>query len=253
MLSNTGGRNTVSGMVSVIVPVCHESGLVVPAVERLLDMSPRGCFEIIVVDGVPEGDTLRALGNRGIIGIRSVTGRAVQMNAGARAASGDVLIFLHVDTSLPDDAFRLIRSALADSRYVGGAFDLTVKSDKAVYALISRVASWRSRLTRIPFGDQAIFIRKEYFQVIGGFRPLPIMEDVDLMRRIKHRGDAICILPARAETSPRRWEREGILFCTARNWLLQVLYMCGVSPHILVRLYLRESETGRTRTGRRAV
>jgi hypothetical protein len=123
------------------------------------------------------------------------------------------------------------------SGYVGGAFDLGIKSNKLIFRLIGKLASWRSRLNRIPFGDQAIFIRREYFNRMGGYKEIPIMEDAELMRRIKKSGNQIWIFPERVMTSPRRWEKEGVIYCTLRNWTLQVLYFLGVSPDKLATFY----------------
>jgi rSAM/selenodomain-associated transferase 2 len=159
------------------------------------------------------------------------------MNAGARAAKGEVLIFLHADTELPVQALGKIHALMERSRVVGGAFDLGIKSNKLIFWLIGKLASWRSRLNRIPFGDQAIFIRREYFNKIGGYKEIPIMEDAELMRRVKKSGNQIWIFRERVMTSPRRWEKEGVVYCTLRNWTLQALYFLGVSPHKLVTFY----------------
>jgi len=147
------------------------------------------------------------------------------------------LLFLHADTELPLDALRLIGSAMHDKRYVAGAFDLGIRSERPVFRIIECLSSLRSRATRIPFGDQAIFVRKDYFEKIGGYKDIPIMEDVEIMKRIRKRGDKIVILRDRVRTSSRRWEKEGILRCTLRNWLLQVLYLLGVSPRRFSKLY----------------
>ena len=167
----------------------------------------------------------------------SEPGRGRQMNAGASDALGEILIFLHADTCLQVDALTLIRHALANRQYVAGAFDLGIRSKKLIFKIIANTASLRSRFTRMPYGDQVIFIRKDYFQTIGGYRTIPLMEDVDLFKRIKKGGDTICILPARALTSPRRWENEGIISCTLRNWMLIILYQIGVSPEKLAHFY----------------
>jgi len=103
--------------------------------------------------------------------------------------------------------------------------------------VIEKIASIRSRLTRIPYGDQAIFIRRNYFQALGGFKDIPIMEDVELMRRIKRRRGKIMILKDKVKTSPRRWEAEGVVFCTLRNWFLITLYLLGFKPETLARFY----------------
>lgn len=159
------------------------------------------------------------------------------MNEGATLATGDILLFLHVDTRLPKDALGLIRTTMEDNRYVAGAFDLGIESSKPIFRIIERSASLRSRFTRIPFGDQAIFIRKDYFERIGGYREIPVMEDVEIMDRIKKQGGRICIIPRRVSTASRRWEQEGIVRCTLRNWMLQMLYFLGISPHKLSQFY----------------
>jgi hypothetical protein len=148
-----------------------------------------------------------------------------------------VLVFLHADSRLPPAAFSLIAGALDDPKVVGGAFDLAIDSGGFAFRLIERAASLRSRLTRIPYGDQAIFLRRGYFHEIGRYRDIPLMEDVDLMRRIRRRGDRICILSERVLTSARRWQKEGALYCTLRNWTIFTLYTLGVSPERLVRFY----------------
>jgi hypothetical protein len=126
---------------------------------------------------------------------------------------------------------------LERKEYVGGAFELGIKSDRLIFKVIGRLSSWRSRLNRIPFGDQAIFIRREYFNRMGGYKEIPLMEDVDLMRRIKKSGNKIWIFDERVMTSPRRWEKEGVIYCTVRNWTLQALYLIGISPHKLATFY----------------
>ncbi|MBA4390861.1 MAG: hypothetical protein C0399_07970 [Syntrophus sp. (in: bacteria)] len=117
------------------------------------------------------------------------------------------------------------------------AFDLGIKSRRFTFRIIERVASFRSRVTRIPFGDQAIFIRRDYFNEIGGYAQIPLMEDVEIMGRIKKRGDKIFIINKTVMTSPRRWEQEGIVYCTPRNWFIQMLYYFGASSHRLVKYY----------------
>jgi hypothetical protein len=126
---------------------------------------------------------------------------------------------------------------MQDERYVAGAFDLGIKSERFVFRIIESVASLRSRITDIPFGDQAIFIRKDYFEKIGGCKDIPIMEDMEIMGRIKRLGDRITIIKQRVMTSPRRWEKESVIGCTLRNWLLQMLYVLHVSPDKLSKLY----------------
>jgi rSAM/selenodomain-associated transferase 2 len=163
------------------------------------------------------------------------------MNAGATVARGEILIFLHADTILPDNALEKISQALQGRDYVGGAFDLKIDSDRLFLKYISARASLRSRWNRIPYGDQAIFIRKKYFDQLGGYKEIPLMEDVDLMRRIKKDGKKIFILPDKVITSARRWESDGILFTTMRNQILVRLFYLGISPHRLAKYYWRRS------------
>lgn len=207
-------------------------------IEHIDTQYRRYSYEIIVVDGAPERDTLNALRIKNSVrSISSETGRAKQMNAGASIARGDIFIFLHADTLLPDEGLEEIDQALKDEAYIGGGFDLGIDSDKVIFKIISFLASLRSRLTRIPYGDQAIFIRREYFHRVNGYLDIPFMEDVELMRRIKRQGDKICIIPDRVVTSPRRWKKEGILYTTLRNWSILLLYMLRISPIRLKRFY----------------
>jgi rSAM/selenodomain-associated transferase 2 len=222
---------------SIIVPVFHEGEKINELIKDLHHLDPEKNIEIIVVDGALEKETLRAIDSNHVVKISSEKGRAKQMNMGASVARGEILIFLHADTELPIQALKKINTLLERKECVGGAFDLGIKSDKFVFKVIEVFASLRSRLNRIPFGDQAIFIRREYFNKIGGYKEIPFMEDMELMRRIKKSGDKIRIFYDRVMTSPRRWEKEGVIYCTLRNWTLQTLYLLGVSPDKLIRFY----------------
>jgi len=159
------------------------------------------------------------------------------MNRGAEAAKGDILLFLHADTFLPEHAFRLIGEALGGPRFVGGAFDLGIDSPRLLLRLTARCASLKHRLTRVPYGDQGIFLRAGYFRETGGYREIPLFEDVELMRRTRKAGKKIIILPARTRTSPRKWEKDGAVFTILRNWTLQALYLLGVRAESLVKHY----------------
>ncbi len=225
---------------SIIVPVLYEGGRINDLIQCVNRLDSGGNAEIIIVDGSQEKDTLTAIRSNSIVKMSSELGRAKQMNAGASVARGEILIFLHADTELPIHALRKIGAFIGQTKYVGGAFDLGIKSDKAIFKVIATIASLRSRLNRIPLGDQAIFIRKEYFNQIGGYKEIPLMEDMELLRRIKKSGDRIQIFHDRVMTSPRRWEREGVIYCTLRNWTLQTLYFLGVSPHKLIKFYKRD-------------
>jgi len=222
---------------SIIIPVLHEPDRINALLQNLSQQHAHEQCEVIVVDGSPQKDTICVIDNKQVISLVSEPGRARQMNAGAAVARGEVLIFLHADTRLPENALGSIRTVLARSDSVGGAFDLGIHSDRFVFKVVAAVASCRSRLTRIPYGDQAHFLRKDYFAAIGGYREVPFMEDVELMHRIKKRGDKICILTDKVCTAPRRWEEEGIVYCTVRNWILTLLYFLGVSPYTLQQYY----------------
>jgi rSAM/selenodomain-associated transferase 2 len=222
---------------SFIIPVYRETEIINSTIDYLICLQKFAGAEVIVADGDPQGSTLKQISNTGVKKILCPKGRARQMNCGAAKASGDILIFLHADTRLPENALKKIDTILEDKAIVGGAFDLGIDSDRFAFRIIEKMASWRSRLTRIPYGDQAIFIRRDYFLALSGFKDIPLMEDVELMQRVRRNQGKIFILKEKVKTSPRRWESEGIIYCTLRNWLLITLYLSGVKPEKLVRLY----------------
>ncbi len=223
--------------ISIIIPVINEGHIINKTIERLLNTKTSGSFEIIVVDGNMSGNTLQTISENGIKKIKSPCGRGAQMNAGVRVSNGKILLFLHADTYLPKNAIDLVISVCRLKRIVGGAFDLGIDSGRPGYRLIEKMVFLRSRRTRIPYGDQAIFMTKKTFAEIGGYKEIPIMEDIDLMRRIKQAGHKIKIIPEPVITSARRWEKEGIVFCTLRNFILSKMFYLGVSPIILKKYY----------------
>ncbi len=229
--------NGRAGRISIIVPVLNEAAGIGPLLDHLERLQAEEPPEVILVDGSDEGDTIRAVTRPGPKLLRSARGRARQMNAGAAAATGGVLLFLHADTRLPPDALPLIGRALEREDISGGAFDLQIESDRMFLKAVSRIASLRSRLTRIPYGDQAIFLRKTLFQRIGGYPEIPIMEDVELMRRVKKAGARIHLIPKAVRTSARRWEKEGVYRGTLRNLALIISFYLGVAPERLSRHY----------------
>jgi GT2 family glycosyltransferase len=158
-------------------------------------------------------------------------------------AQGDILLFLHTDTRLPDNAFALIAAVMDKREYGGGAFELGINSDRLAFRLTEKFVSLRTHLTRIPYGDQAIFINREVFNEINGFKEIPIMEDVDLMRRIRKSGYKIYVIHEKVKTSPRRWEQEGFLYCTLRNWTITILYLFGAKPESLAKYYYDDWNT----------
>lgn len=224
-------------VLSVIIPVLREGAVINDVISHLKTLEEELPTEVIVADGAPAGDTLSAIAGEGVKKIRCAPGRGAQMNAGAAEASGEILLFLHADTKLPAGAGRRIAALCDDPAIAGGAFDLLIDSPRPVFRVIEKAASLRSRATRIPYGDQAVFIKAGVFHSIGGFRPLAIMEDIDLMQRLKRRGNRIRFADAAVRTSPRRWEKEGVLYTTLRNWLLSTFFYLGASPDRLKRYY----------------
>ncbi len=225
---------------SVIIPVFNESLVINQTIEQVYRTGSGFDIEVIIVDGDISGDTIKAVTDEKVIQMRTSRGRGKQMNKGASVARGEILLFLHADTALPANAFEAISSFLEAEEYICGAFDLGIQSGRRIFRFIEKVVSIRTRLTGIPYGDQAIFIRRDYFEKVRGFQEIPLMEDVAFMRSLKRSGYKICIIPQKVQTSPRRWEREGILFCTLRNWLLISLYLLGVDPQKLERYYYRD-------------
>ncbi len=197
-------------------------------------------MEVIVVDGDPSGDTIREIRDprNGIVqAVLSEKGRGIQLNRGASLAKGEILLFLHADARLPAGAFVKIAAAMKDRQIIGGAFRLAIDSPRRPFRVIEKFVSYRSRYLGLPYGDQGIFLRKAAFQSLGGFRSVPIMEDLDLMRRISRRKGRIVILDDPVVTSARRWEEEGVLYCTLRNWCLVLLFLLGVPPEKLLKFY----------------
>ena len=222
---------------SVIVPVLGEEDLVNQLVDHIRTVGYGRNVEIIIADGHPQRTTLASLDRPGVLAVPASRGRARQMNAAARQASGDVLVFLHADSALPAGAFEAMEHVLADGSRVGGAFDLGIRSRNLSLRLIAWVASRRSRLSRIPYGDQAIFLTRQAFIALGGYHDMPILEEVDLMRRLKRAGMRIGFARGQAVTSPRRWECEGVWRRTFTNWAIIILYILGVSPERLAVMH----------------
>lgn len=225
---------------SIIIPVWQEQETInsyLHHLHHLLENTPSEDAEILVVDGDESGSTIQEISHPEAITLTAPKGRASQMNEGAKRARGEILLFLHADTHLPEGALSLIREALSDPRYMAGAFDLGTLSPRLALKIVAFMASLRSRLSRIPYGDQGHFIRREYFLELGGYASIPLMEDIELMKRIRRRGDLIVILKEKVLTSPRRWEKDGIVYGTLRNWILAFLYFLGVSPEKLARFY----------------
>lgn len=219
--------------ISVVVPILNEERTIAALLRALMQLKPH---ELILVDGGSSDGTRAICRQFGVEVLTSPRGRAAQMNYGARRATGDVLLFLHADTRLPPTAFDDIRDALGDPRFVGGRFDIQLDGDHWMLRVIGAMISLRSRLSNVGTGDQAIFVRREMFQGMGGFPDIPIMEDVAFCRALKRLGEVAC-LRSKVITSARRWELDGVWRTIFRMWMLKSLYLMGVSPHRLKRYY----------------
>jgi len=218
--------------ISVIIPALNESGCIEAALE-----SASGAFELVVVDGRSTDDTAaRARAMGATVLTAGSAGRGGQMDLGAEWATGEVLLFLHADTMLPAGWGDAVAAVLEDARTVAGAFPLSIASPGLRFRLIERAAGLRSRRLGLIYGDQAIFVRRESFFKAGGFRKLPLMEDVDCVKRLRKLG-TVALCERSVVTSARRWDRGGVAGVTARNWLTLVLYLFGVSPERLYSHY----------------
>lgn len=214
---------------SVIIPTLDEEDLVVRAVRSVRDRA-----EVIVVDGGSQDGTPRVAQAEGALVLTTASGRGRQLDAGAREARGDWLVFLHADTWLERGWAEALLAL--DPRAVGGAFRFAIDSTRRCYRLVEAGVALRCHILSLPFGDQGLFVRREVYGMVGGFPPFPLMEDVAFVRRLSRAG-RLRFLRARAFTSPRRWERHGILASAVRNWWLLGLYAGGQPPERLARFY----------------
>lgn len=219
--------------ISVIVPVLNEEKSIAATLRALRALAP---YEIIVIDGGSRDRTSEIASQFGVTVMLSQRGRARQMNRGARQASGDVLLFLHADTRLPNSAFADIGAALANSQCIGGRFDVELDGDHWLLPVVARLISYRSRVTKVGTGDQALFVRREVFARMGGFPDIPLMEDIAFCRALKQLGEVAC-LRSRVITSARRWEAHGVWRTIFRMWTLKLLYLAGVAPARLKQFY----------------
>jgi rSAM/selenodomain-associated transferase 2 len=220
-------------LISIIIPVLNEAAILDRMLRRL---SPEagGC-EVILVDGGSIDETV-ALGRRHAAVITAARGRASQMNAGAKHASGDALLFLHADTALPDNAIEAIREALDDASVIGGRFRLKLDEQGWEYRMIGTAINLRDRLVKGFTGDQAIFVRTSAFRAMGGYHDIMLMEDLDFGRRMCRHGRVVR-LPLYVTTSARRWRKKGLVRTILTMWSLKALYFLGCPPEKLNRLY----------------
>ena len=175
--------------------------------------------------------------------ITGSAGRALQMNSGANEATGDLLLFLHADSRIEPESYRKMLECMENPKWIGGAFTLCIESGKWSLKLIALLANIRSKYFGLAYGDQGFFVRKEVFNDMNGFSPIPICEDLDFYYRLRKKGSVI-LLKEKAHTSPRRWINEGIFFTTARNFFIAVLFGLGFPPHILTKWYPLSTPSG---------
>ncbi len=232
---NIKHNNITPDGISVIIPALNEAHNIA---ETITNIGHGNNTEIIVVDGGSIDHTISIAKTLGARVIQGSPPRSRQMNRGADAASKDILLFLHADTLLPENFNRHVLGALMPPGVAAGAFELRIDSPVPSLRLIERIANWRSRCLKMPYGDQAIFMFSKVFHQMGEFSNIPIMEDFELIRRLQKIGDVVT-LPVPVVTSPRRWLNHGILKTTLINQLVVVLYFMGLSPDAIARLYRR--------------
>jgi len=220
---------------SIIIPVLNEGDGIAAALDALAHLRALGT-EVIVVDGGSRDATVERAQLRADRVVLAPRGRALQMNDGAERASGDVLLFLHADTRLPVKADRVVLNGLDQSRRVWGRFDVKIDGRSRLLPVVAWLMRLRSRLTGIATGDQAIFLRREAFQAVGGFPAVALMEDIAICKRLKRLGRPLC-LRACVTTSGRRWEKNGVLSTILLMWRLRFAYFLGADPKQLARQY----------------
>jgi rSAM/selenodomain-associated transferase 2 len=220
---------------SVIVPALDEGERIAATLDALANLRALG-VEVIVVDGGSRDATVQRARLRADRVIPAARGRASQMNAGAEKATGDVLLFLHADTRLPSDADHVVLNALERSGRAWGRFDVKIEGRHPLLVVVGALMNLRSRLTGIATGDQAIFVKRDTFQAVGGFPAIELMEDIALCKRLKRVGRPLC-LRQRVVTSGRRWEERGVIRTMVLMWRLRLAYFFGADPAELARQY----------------
>ena len=232
---------------SVIIPALNEENHIRPTLEHIGKISHG---EVIVVDGGSTDNTVQIAKECGARVLSSRPSRGGQMNAGASEAAGDLLLFLHADTILPDNFLSLIRQQMTSPEVVGGSFALKIQPSTPLLSYIERNVTWRTRLFRLPYGDQAIFVRASLFRLMGGYADIPLMEDVEFVRRLRKIGK-IAFVPVPVITSSRRYAKTGALRAILKNKLVLFGYYLKVSPSRLAQFYYKKKENKKGIEGKR--
>ena len=220
---------------SVVIPALNEAAGISAVLQALAPLVERGA-QLLVADGGSSDATAALAQAGGAQVIHAPRGRALQMNAGAQQATGDVLLFLHADTRLPPNADRLIAQALTSSPHVWGRFDVRIEGQPRMLRVIAACMNQRSRWTGIATGDQALFMTRAAFDTVGGFPVQPLMEDIEISKRLLKLSRPAC-LRARVVTSGRRWETQGVWRTVLLMWRLRLAYWRGAAPERLAALY----------------
>lgn len=239
--------------ISIIIPVINESAALAANLPLLQPWREHG-HELVVVDGGSSDQSLSVCAGLADHVLSAPAGRASQMNAGARVASGDVLLFLHIDTLLPAILPQELPELLSgsDARH-WGRFDVRLSGNRLVFRLIETMMNWRSRITGVATGDQAIFVRRDVFEQLGGYAPIPLMEDVQLSKALlKAAGRPLC-LRRRVTSSSRRWEKHGIARTILLMWKLRLAYFMGADPAVLHAQYYQSAELPENASGARVL
>ncbi len=229
-------HNVKYPLISIIIITLNEEEFIERLLKTLHDTKD---IEIIISDGGSIDRTARVARNYTDKVIVGEKGRGRQLNAGAALATGDILWFLHADSIVPDNYKNHILTAMKKPGVVGGAFTLDIYSELSSLQFISRVVSLRSKISRIPYGDQGVFVKRDVYEKMNGYKDIPLMEDIEFGMRLKKEGK-IHLLKTTIKTCARAWERDGVLRTTIRNWVYVTLFFMGYSPHKLYQRYYRK-------------
>lgn len=220
---------------SIIIPVLNEALVIVRTLSSLQPLRHKG-HEVIVVDGGSEDDSMWLSKPLADKVIQTIRGRSRQMNAGAKLAKGDFLLFLHADTLLPNNADRLIIEGMNGKYRLWGRFNVKLSGRTPLLRIIELLMNWRSRFSHIATGDQGIFIKRDLFEKTGGFPEIDLMEDIALCKILKKYGQPLCLWQ-RVITSSRRWEEKGLFRTVLLMWFLRLAYFFKADPKRFVKLY----------------